>query len=228
MQKGYRKSLLLVLLFGFVISATGHLRAQEYQGFYFGLHWEKNGTVNNRIGFYNSENGYFIADIGWPIYLASLAEWKDNDSVKHVNGEQIRLFSLRGGVPVMLLDNGYISIDFCGQLLLMRAQLDSTKILKQVTTFPISIGPSWAQSIGERFHMVTALNYGIAFSELRDNDKYLRHQRLGVDLYLHFWIAPNFLLYGNIGYGYFPRGLSKTYPYDKAVGASLIAVGFAF
>ncbi len=228
MQKRYRKSLILVFLFGLMVFPNWNLKAQEYQGFYLGLHWEKNGTVNNRIGFYNSENGYFIADVGWPIYLASLAEWDDNDSVKHVNGEQIRLLCLRGGVPIIPMDKGYISIDICGQFLLMRAQLDSTQNLKQLNTFPISIGPSWAQSLGERFHIVTALNYGIVFSELRDNDKYIRHQRLGVDLYLHFWIAPNFLLYGNIGYGYFPRGLSKTYPYDKAVGASLIAVGFAF
>jgi len=205
------------------------VKAQDYQGFYLGLHWEKNGTVNSRLGVYKTEKGYFISDIGWPIYLADLAEWSDNDSVEHVNGEQIRLLSFRGGLPIIPYETGFLSIDLCGEWLQMRVKTDSaSSTLKQKRAIPISIGPSWAQSIGERFHLVTTLNFGIAYSELRNGDKHRYHQRLGADMYLHLWLAPNFMLYGNIGYGYFPKGLSTSWPLNKALGAALMSVGFAF
>jgi hypothetical protein len=229
MRWNFRKGLLFFLTILFVLHISKSVKAQEYQGFYLGLHWEKNGTVNNRIGVYNSEKGYFIADIGWPILLAELGEWNDDSATVQVNGEQIRMLSLRGGAKIIALNKGYISIDVCGEYLRMRAQLDSIDLtLKKTYCYPFSIGPSWAQSIGERFHIVTILNWGVAFSERRKGDEQMFHQRLGVDMYLHYWIAPNFMLYGNIGYGYFPRGLPKTYPLNKSIGASLIAVGFAF
>jgi hypothetical protein len=230
MEKKPVKNLLLLLMVALGISFTSPVNAQvQYEGFYLGLHWEKNGTVNSRIGIFNTKKGYFIADVGWPTYLAALAEWSDNDSVKHVNGEQIRLFSFRGGLPIIPTEHGFFSIDLCGEMLSMRCQLDSVNTkLKKVTAIPVSIGPSWAQSYGERFHTVTALNYGIAYSELRDGDKHRYHSRIGIDLYIHFWIAGNLVLYGNIGYGYFPKGLSTTWPRNKHVGASLIAVGLAF
>ncbi len=218
-----KKIILFAVVFIFVTGAN----SQNDNFVYYGVHWEKNFTINSRLGWVNTDGGYLFCDIALPTLIAGVCGWHD---FKNVPGGSFRFFSMRGSGRIIPLNNGLIGLDISGDMMNVYHHCDSVcpDSVGPTFVFPFHFGPSIVKSFGDRLNMVTCITWGWALSESREGDPVVVHKRIGIDSYWHYFLSDYFLFYSGIGYGYYPKGLPTTYPRNKAFGGLLLTIGIAF
>jgi len=199
---------------------------------YYGLHWEKGFNMNSRFGWINTSNSYMISDIAWPSLVAALCGWEVNkEKVNPV--QQRRYFSIRGGLSWMyfqLDDVSAITPDISFDFLGVCAPPDSTSEydFSGYDVYPLSFGISYVKAWEDRLCLIAVPSWGWAFARKNENVEKKTHKRIAVDIYIHYFLTPWFLLYGSVGYSYYPTGIPLSEPYGEGFGGTMITAGFAF
>ncbi|MFH1212610.1 MAG: hypothetical protein V1681_00850 [Candidatus Neomarinimicrobiota bacterium] len=194
---------------------------------YSGLGFEFNKNLIARAGYVSQDYGYLIFDTDhYPSYIASNGGWEHQIRRK---GAQLRKLYARGGrciyeTPLVFEVAGGLTEAYL-------SKSDSSENIKSMNIGTFGVGPAFIIQTKE-FLLIPALTYEWVVptegkDEWQNRGKPLFPKRIAVDLYWFLTPYKHAVLFGDIGYGYFPQGLPFSRPIRKGFGGFVATIGSA-
>jgi hypothetical protein len=202
---------------------------------YWGAHWERGGTIGSRVAWHDFDAGYVYMDPSLLfLWIAGVAGLEKPTGPMH---KQTRYFSIRGGggpLLATLSPTTRLTLDIGLDLEEVQVEVTDEYGTKEPVTaavLPTYAGPALMQAwFGGRLVTIFIPTVAAAFPAKVDDSPDPRVNgpkvpaRWEGDLFFTYYIRPLFVFYGDVGLGWFPKGI---YESKEPFLSPRLALGFA-
>jgi hypothetical protein len=221
-----KKRLVGIVFIALLSCAIPSYAASDY--IYYGVHYEANGTLGNRFTVMaKSMRFYWISDCYvMPGLVAGLCGWLPN-TTNSPAGSQMKWFGTRfGGAQLSTALGDGLSLG-------LELNMDFYNLgipTQSATENRVALGAGGglhALMYGSDGMTILGVLSGQWISDRVFEDGQKTSYRIGADLYADVFAGSKMVVYGNVGYGYFPNGVGGCYPMNKGFGGMTFNLGVA-